>query len=106
MLPLADKQYDLSATQFCDQLALRCHHEPVALPAACDGCGDRLSLQHGLDNSQGGLIKEDHNDVCDNDARLATGMAMVVSLLRCYSCQKMTEQDILHCKLIGAYNVF
>ena len=71
MLPLRDEGFDLSATQFRDQLAIRYHQEPVALPSVCDGCGAAFSLQHGLDCMKGGLIKKGHNSVRDNDAALA-----------------------------------
>ena len=47
VLPLREEGYDLSATQFRDQLAIRYHHEPLSLPVVCDGCGDPFSLQHG-----------------------------------------------------------
>ena len=49
VLPLQADSYDLSATQFRDQLAIRYHHEPAGLPSKCDGCGESFSLQHGLD---------------------------------------------------------
>ena len=39
VLPLREEDYDLSATQFCDQLAIRYHRELAGLPAQCDGCG-------------------------------------------------------------------
>ena len=71
MLPLAADGYDLSATQFRDQLAIRYHHEPAGLPSVCDGCGAPFSLQHGLDCAKGGLVKKGHNDLRDSDARLA-----------------------------------
>ena len=71
MLPLESDGFDLSATQFHDQLAIRCHHEPAGLPAECDGCGAPFSLQHGLDYMKGGLVKKGHNDLHDSDARFA-----------------------------------
>ena len=71
VLPLRKERYDMSATQFRDQLAIRYHHEPSGLPASCDGCGAPFSLQHGLDCAKGGLVKKGHNDLRDSDARIA-----------------------------------
>ena len=71
MLPLHGNGYDMTATQFCDQLVIRYHHEPPALPTACDGCGTPFSLQHGLDCAKGGLVKKGHNDLRDSNDRLA-----------------------------------
>ena len=71
VLPLKSEGFDLSSTQFRDQLAIRYHHEPAGLPAECEGCGAPFSLQHGLDCKKGGLVKKGHNDLCDNDAQLA-----------------------------------
>ena len=53
VLPLASEGFDLSATQFRDQLAIRYKREPVATPAVYDGCGEAFSLQHGLDCKKG-----------------------------------------------------
>ena len=71
VLPLREEGYDMSATQFQDQRAIRYHHEPSGLPASCDGCGAPFSLQHGLDCAKGGLVKKGHNDLRDSDARIA-----------------------------------
>ena len=58
VLPLREDGYDLSATQFRDQLNIRYHRAPFC-------------LQHGLDCPKGGLVKKSHNDLCDCDAKLA-----------------------------------
>ena len=71
VLPLQADGYDLSATQFRDQLAIRYHHEPAGLPSKCDGCGESFSLQHGLDCKKGGLVMKGHNELRDFDATLA-----------------------------------
>ena len=71
VLPLESDGFGLSATQFCDQLAICYHHEPAGLPAECDGCGAPFSLQHGLDCMKGGLVKKSHNDLRDRDTWLA-----------------------------------
>ena len=71
VLPQQADGYDMTATQFYDQLAIRYHHKPSGLPAVCDGCGKPFSLQHGLDCAKGGLVKKGHNDLRDSEARLA-----------------------------------
>ena len=71
VLPLCEEDYNLLDTQFYDQLAIRCHHEPIGLPAQCDGCGAPFSLQHGLDCPDGGLVKRGRNNLHDSEARLA-----------------------------------
>ena len=68
VLPLERDGYDLSATQFRDQLAIRYGREPSALPSTCDGCSAQFSLHHSLDCKKGGLVKRGHDDLCDSDA--------------------------------------
>ena len=71
VLPLASEGFDLSGTQFRDQLALRYNHTPASFPKSCDGCGEQFSVQHALDCKKGGLVKQGHNDVRDSDVSLA-----------------------------------
>ena len=61
----------MSATQFCDQLAIRYDQQPIALPSHCGGCGGKFSLQDGLDCAKGGFVKWGRNDLRDHDAKLA-----------------------------------
>ena len=49
VLPLARSQFDLSAQEFRDGLAL-CYRKPLlSLPSVCDGCGAPFSVEHSLD---------------------------------------------------------
>lgn len=72
VLPLSAEGFDLSATQFRDQLAIRYHRQPVGLPSLCDGCGADFTLQHALDCRKGGLVRKGHDYLRDHDAGLAS----------------------------------
>ena len=64
-LPLERYHFRLAPTEFRDALALKYLHTPPGLPSQCDGCGESVSLQHGLDCSKGGLVIRQHNEIRD-----------------------------------------
>ena len=71
-MPLASSQFDLSAQEFRDGLALRYRKPLLPLPAVCDGCGAPFSTEHALDGRFGGLVTRRHNEVRDAFGDLAS----------------------------------
>ena len=65
----ARSQFDLSAQEFRDGLALRYKKPLLSLPSLCDGCGTPIiinfSIEHALDCRFGGLVTHRHNEVRD-----------------------------------------
>ena len=72
VLPLARSQFDLSAQEFRDGLALRYRKPLLSFPAVCDGCGAPFSIEHALDCRFGGLVTRRHNEVRDAFGDLAS----------------------------------
>ena len=72
VLPLARSQFDLSAQEFRDGLALRYRKPLLSLPSVCDGCGAPFSVDHALDCPFGGLVTRRHNEVRDAFGDLAS----------------------------------
>ena len=48
-LPLARNQFDLSAQEFRDALALRYKKTLTWMPRCCDGCGGEFSIEYAFD---------------------------------------------------------
>jgi len=65
VLPFARSQFDLSAQEFRDGLALHYKKPLLSLPSVCDGCGASFSIEHALDCHFGGLVSRRHNEVRD-----------------------------------------
>ena len=65
VLPLARSQYDLSAKEFRDGLALHFKKPLLYLPSVCDGYGAPLSIEHTFDCHYGGLVTHMHTEVWD-----------------------------------------
>ena len=72
VLPLARSQFDLSAQEFRDGLALRYRKPLLSLSSVCDGCGAPLSIEHALDCRFRGLVTRRHNEVRDAFGDLAS----------------------------------
>jgi len=72
VLPLERSQFDLSAQEFRDSLALHYRKPLLCLPAACDECGAPFSIEHALDCCHGGLVSRRHNEVRDAFGNLAS----------------------------------
>ena len=65
VLPLEKDQFDLSAQEFRDALALRYRKPLLNLPGTCDGCGATFTVDHALDCRFGGFVTRRHNEVHD-----------------------------------------
>jgi hypothetical protein len=55
----------LLAEEWRDNVRLRYNHSPLEMPAACDGCGAKMTVKHALSCITGGLVPIRHNDVAD-----------------------------------------
>ncbi len=57
---------DLSADEWRDNVRLRYNHSPLEMPAACDGCGAKMTVEHApLSCKTSGLVHIRHDDVAD-----------------------------------------
>ena len=71
-LPIAHHHFNLSATEFYDALTLRYNRQILKMPANCNRCGAKSSLEHALGCNNGGLITECHNEDRDVIGSLAS----------------------------------
>ena len=55
----------LLADKWRDNVCLRYNHSPLDMPAACDGCGAKMTVEHALSCKVGGLVHIRHDDVAD-----------------------------------------
>ena len=63
--PVALAAVALSADEWRDNVRLRYNHSPLDMPAACDGCGAKMTVEHALSCKVGGLVHIRHDDVAD-----------------------------------------
>ena len=64
-MPLSYHHFNLSAVEFRDALALRCHRPLLRMPASCDGCSNPFTFCPALDCKKGGLVTQRHNEIRD-----------------------------------------
>ena len=65
VLPLARSQFNLSAQEYRDGLALLYNKPLLYLPSLCDGCGAPFSIEHVHDCCFGGLVTHRRNEIQD-----------------------------------------
>ena len=65
VMPIERDNYDLTAQEFRDALAVRYKKPLLSIPPHCDGCGAPSSLDHFLICKKGGLIVQRHNEIRD-----------------------------------------
>ena len=70
--PIVKDNFDLSANEFRDGLALRYGKPLLQIPPVCDGCGSAFTVTHALDCRKGGLVTQRHNEVRDVICDLAS----------------------------------
>ena len=71
VMPIERDNYDLTAQEFRDALAVRYKKPLLSIPPHCDGCGAPSSLDHFLICKKGGLIVQRHNEIRDAIGDLA-----------------------------------
>ena len=72
VVPAARHQFDLSAQEFRDALAIRYKKPLLGIPPQCDGCSAPFDLAHALSCRKGGLVTQRHNEVRDAFGDLAS----------------------------------
>jgi hypothetical protein len=72
----------LLADEWRDNVRLRYNHTPLDMPAACDGCGAKMLVEHALSYKVGGLVHIQHDDVADEWRHLC-GTALSPSRVKC-----------------------
>ena len=70
-MPLAKDNFDLTATEFRDALAIRYRKPLLNVPPFCDGCGSPSCLDRFLICKKGGLITQHHYEIRDAVGDLA-----------------------------------
>ena len=63
--------FNLTAQEFRDALAVRYKKPLLSIPPYCNGCGTPYSLNHSLICKKGGLIVQRHNEIRDAVGDLA-----------------------------------
>ena len=61
--PVESSNFDLSAQEFHDALAIKYHQPLLNLPPKFDGCGATSNLDHFLICRKGGLVVQHHNEI-------------------------------------------
>ena len=72
VLPLASSQFDLSAQEFRDGLALHYKKPMLSLPSVFNGCGAPFSIEHALYCRFGSLVTRRYNEIRDAFGNLAS----------------------------------
>jgi hypothetical protein len=72
---------ELSAQEFCDAILMTYGDKSSDLPASCDGCNARFTLQHVLGCKKGGLVIICHNKIQDELVYMAGRVIMTPSAI-------------------------
>ena len=64
-MPISTNNFDLSAKEFCDVLAIQYWKPLLSVPPWCDGCGSLSRFDHFLVCKKGSLIVQQHNEFRD-----------------------------------------
>ena len=71
---------ELSWEEFRDNLRFRYGLMPQDIPATCDGCGKKFSIEHALSCPKGGLVLARHDDAAKEWGALGS-LALVPSAI-------------------------